>query len=77
MVLIENPSDRAFAEEFINFGKGVILSRNAECQEQINSDSSFKALQQLATVGMCDGRMAECQSQFSLVKEKWNQCINN
>ena len=32
--LIENPNDRAFSEEFIDFGQGVILSENTQCQEQ-------------------------------------------
>ena len=75
--LIENPNDRAFSEEFIDFGQGVILSENTQCQEQMDSDPDFSALNQMAVTGMCSRRMAECQSQFSLVKEKWDQCINN
>ena len=75
--LIENPSDRAFSGEMIDFSRSIMLSRNAECQEQIASDADFTALQQVSGIGMCGGRMADCQRQFNLVRAKWDQCINN
>ena len=43
----------------------------------MDSDPDFSALNQMAVTGMCSRRMAECQRRLSLVKEKWNQCINN